>query len=343
MADYEALAALRSGPATWNEWLLHRATTRTVDLSSLDLSGMNLSTADFSGADLRWTGLRESNCESCSFRKTDLMGANLRNARLMKADFREADLRWTHFIEADLRGADLRGALLQGSILLKADLRGADLTGARIFGVSVWGVVLDAETRQSDLIITSYAEPTITVDNLEVAQFIYLLLNNEKIREVIDTLTTKAVLILGRFTPERKPLLEGLRKSLRTRNYLPVVFDFDKPRSQTTMETISTLAHMVRFVIADLTDARSVLQELRGIVPSRPFLPVQPILLESQHEPGMFDFFKMYPWVLRTAAYTNIDDLLASVDERIIAPAEARASELRNGKSGGIPAESDQR
>jgi hypothetical protein len=115
-----------------------------------------------------------------------------------------------------------------------------------------------------------------------VAQFVYLLLNNEKIREVIDTLTTKAVLILGRFTPERKPLLEGLRQSLRTRNYLPVV-------------------------------------------------PVQPILLESQHEPGMFDFFKKYPWVLRTAAYTNINDLLASVDERIIAPAEARASELRNG------------
>jgi uncharacterized protein YjbI with pentapeptide repeats len=298
---------------------------------SLDLSGMNLSTADFSSADLRWTGLRESNCESCSFRKTDLMGANLRNARLMKADFREADLRWTHFIEADLRGADLRGALLQGSIMLKTDLRGADLTGARIFGVSVWGVVLDAETRQSDLIITSLAEPTITVDNLEVAQFVYLLLNNDKIREVIDTLTTKAVLILGRFTPERKPLLEGLRKGLRTRNYLPVVFDFDKPRSQTTMETISTLAHMVRFVIADLTDARSVLQELRGIVPSRPLLPVQPILLESQHEPEMFDFFKMYPWVLRTAGYTNIDDLLASVDERIIAPAEAKASDLRKG------------
>jgi hypothetical protein len=304
---------------------------RITDLSSLDLSGMNLSTSDFSGADLRWTGLRESNCESCCFRKADLMGANLRNARLRKADFREADLRWAYLIEADLRGADLRGALLQGSIFLNTDLRGADLTGARIFGVSVWGVVLDADTRQSDLIITSIAEPTITVDSLEVAQFVYLLLKSEKIRDVIDTLTTKSVLLLGSFAPERKPVLDGLREALRTRNYLPVVFDFDKPRSQTTMETISTLAHLARFVIADLTDARSVLLELRGIVPSRPLLPVQPILLESQHEPGMFDFFKQYPWVLRTAVYGSTDELLASVDERVIGPAEARAADLRKG------------
>jgi uncharacterized protein YjbI with pentapeptide repeats len=235
MAQYDALAAIRKGPATWNEWRLRTAASELADLSSADLSAMDLSSADFSGLDLRWTGLRETNCESCNFRKADLMGANLRHARLVKADLREADLRWAHFIETDMRGADLRGALLQGSIMLKTDLRGADLSGARIFGASVWGVVLDAETRQSDLIITSLAEPTITADSIEVAQFLYLLLNNQKIRDVIDTLTTKAVLILGRFTPERKPLLDALRDSLRTRNYLPVLFDFDKPRSQTTM------------------------------------------------------------------------------------------------------------
>jgi uncharacterized protein YjbI with pentapeptide repeats len=332
MAQYDALAAIRKGPATWNEWRLRTAASELADLSSADLSAMDLSSADFSGLDLRWTGLRETNCESCNFRKADLMGANLRHARLVKADLREADLRWAHFIETDMRGADLRGALLQGSIMLKTDLRGADLSGARIFGASVWGVVLDAETRQSDLIITSLAEPTITADSIEVAQFLYLLLNNQKIRDVIDTLTTKAVLILGRFTPERKPLLDALRDSLRTRNYLPVLFDFDKPRSQTTMETISTLAHMVRFVVADLTDAKSVLQELRGIVPSRPFLPIQPIQLASQHEPGMFDFFTMYPWVLPTASYESPDDLLASVYERVIAPAEAKALELRSRK-----------
>ena len=45
------------------------------------------------------------------------------------------------------------------------------------------------------------------MDDLEIAQFIYLLLNNQKIRHVIDTITSKIVLILGRFTPERKAVL----------------------------------------------------------------------------------------------------------------------------------------
>jgi hypothetical protein len=38
------------------------------------------------------------------------------------------------------------------------------------------------------LIITKKGEPTITVDNIEVAQFIYLMLNNEKVRDVIDSM-----------------------------------------------------------------------------------------------------------------------------------------------------------
>jgi hypothetical protein len=68
---------------------------------------------------------------------------------------------------------------------------------------------------QADLIITRKNQPEITVDNLEIAQFIYLLLNNERIRHVIDTITTKVVLILGRFTPERKAVLDALREELR--------------------------------------------------------------------------------------------------------------------------------
>ena len=46
-------------------------------------------------------------------------------------------------------------------------------------------------------------EPDITVDNIEVAQFVYLILHNEKIRDMIDTVGYKGVLILGRFTERR--------------------------------------------------------------------------------------------------------------------------------------------
>jgi hypothetical protein len=178
-------------------------------------------------------------------------------------------------------------------------------------------------------VITTGDQPEITVDNLEVAQFIYLLLHNEKIRHVIDTITSKVVLILGRFTPERKAVLDALREELRKKDYLPVLFDFERPASRTTDETITLLARMARFVIADITDAKSVLQELRGIVPDTPSLVVQPITIETQEEPGMFNFYSQVPRVLPTYYYTAPKQLIADIRERVIGPAEAKVRELR--------------
>ena len=175
---------------------------------------------------------------------------------------------------------------------MEADFTGADLTGCRIYGISAWGLKLDEETKQRNLVITPEDEPEITVDNIEVAQFIYLLLNNQKVRDVIDTITSKVVLILGRFTDERKAVLDALREELRKRDYLPILFDFEKPRSRDTDETITLVARMARFIVADISDAKSVLQELRAIVPDLPSVPVQPIILRTQAEPGMFDFYR---------------------------------------------------
>jgi hypothetical protein len=49
------------------------------------------------------------------------------------------------------------------------------------------------------------------------------MLNNQKVLDVIDTITSKVVLILGRFTAERKAVLDALREELRQRNYLPIL------------------------------------------------------------------------------------------------------------------------
>jgi hypothetical protein len=159
------------------------------------------------------------------------------------------------------------------------------------------------------------------------------MLHNEKLRRVIDAITSKVVLILGCFSAERKLVLDALRDELRkpARNYVPVVFDFEQPASRTTDETITLLARMARFVIADISDAKSVLQELRGIVPDCPTIPVQPIIVEGQDEPGMFDFLEKYPWFLKVYRYPTATQLLADLDNHVIRALEVKATELRSG------------
>ncbi|MET0647109.1 MAG: pentapeptide repeat-containing protein [Pyrinomonadaceae bacterium] len=325
---------------------------RKANLTQADLSGVSLREASLSEADLREADLRRADLQETDLNKADLRGADLRHAYLYEADLRHADLRGAHLVEAylhgasliganlgeaDLTGANLNEANLSGANLSKAELgmavlvgtnlHGATLVGCSIHGVSVWRVDL-GEAEQRDLVVSGFGEPTVTVDNLEVAQFIYLLLNNQKIRDVIDTITSKAVLILGRFTEERKAVLDAVREELRRRDYLPIQFDFDKPSSRNLTETVSTLAHISRFIIADITDAKSIPQELQRIVPDLPSLPVQPLILSSQYEYAMFKDFKDYPWVLPPYRYQSTEDLLASLQERVINPALAKAKEI---------------
>jgi hypothetical protein len=137
------------------------------------------------------------------------------------------------------------------------------------------------------------------------------------------------VLILGRFTPERKVILDELREELRNRDYTPVLFDFEKPASKDLTGTVRTLANMARFVIADLTDSSSVPHELAMVVPTTR-VPVQPNLLEGQREYAMFmDLKGRYPWVLEPYRYASPERLIADLSEQVIVPAKAKARELR--------------
>jgi hypothetical protein len=167
------------------------------------------------------------------------------------------------------------------------------------------------------------------VDNIKVAQFIYLLLNSQEIREVIDTITSKAVLILGRFSDERKPVLDAIRDELRKHDYLPLLFDFDPTTNQTIIETVKTLAGLSRFVIADLTDARSVPQELQIIDTHCRTVAVRLIKKRGEPEYGMLDF-KNFPWFVKGRyEYENAEELIASIKENVIGPAEVKVKELR--------------
>jgi hypothetical protein len=125
----------------------------------------------------------------------------------------------------------------------------------------------------------------VVVDNIEVAQFVYLLLHDEKIRDVIDTVGKKGVLLLGRFTEGRIEVLNRLREELRQRRYVPLVFNFDKPKTKDFTETVRLLAGLSRFVIADITNPKSAPLELQATVPEI-MVSFLPIIEEGQsHSP----------------------------------------------------------
>lgn len=363
MANEEHLTILQRGVEAWNAWRqkqgdirpdlggasLNGANLREADFSEADLSGASLDGADLSraslgGADLGWTNLsgaslREANLSrpvSRWVRRLFLFeaplggvpigGADLRGAHLIGADLSGADLGWANLAGANLSDANLAGANLQYGVLVGTDLTGANLTVCRIYGMSAWDLKLEGVT-QVDLIITKPNQPEITVDNLEVAQFIYLLLNNERIRHVIDTITSKVVLILGRFTPERKAVLDALREELRKHDYLPILFDFDVPAGRDITETVSLLARMARFIVADLTDPSSIPKELEAIVPSLA-VPVQPLLEGAERPYAMFKDYWKYDWVLPVHRYEGHEQLLAGMAEKVTGPAEAKVRAL---------------
>ena len=301
---------------------LSQANLSGADLSKSDLSQANLSQANLSHADLSGANLSHANLRGSNLTDQDLSHKNLSYANLSQADLNQADLSY-----ANLSGANLSGANLSKALLIGTNFTEATLTDCIIYGIAAWNVQLERAI-QKNLVITPEGEATITIDNLKVAQFIYLMLNNKEIRDVINTLTTKSVLILGRFTPERKAILDALREKLREYNYLPILFDFEKPNSRNFTETVRTLAHLARFIIADLTTPRSIPQELEAIIPLLR-VPLLPLLHISEGPYSMFeDLEDTYHWVLPTYRYTSLEVLLASLKTNVIEPAEQKAQEL---------------
>ncbi len=331
MANPDHLDILKQGVDIWNEWRKQHPEIQP-DLIQADLSEVDLSLVNLSLANLWRANLWQANLSGADLSKAFLVEVDLSEADLSTADLSEADLSGANLSLADLSlanfsRADLREANLSRATLVETNFTKTTLTQCFVYGIAVWNVQLQG-ANQENLVITRPAESLVTVDNLEVAQFIYLLLNNPKIRDVIDTIARKAVLILGRFTTKRKKVLDALREELRKQDYLPILFDFDKPASRDITETISTLAHLARFVIADITDVKSIPQELTMIVPNLPSVPVQPLILNAQHEYGMFEHFARYPWVLPVYRYQDEVSLLQSLKEEVIVPAEQKAQEL---------------
>lgn len=332
MANEEHLEILNQGVEVWNEWReknknmkpdLSRARLMEASLNDANLTDAFLGGADLIRADLVGANLTNANLQRTSLRYANLTGADLTGTDLTDADLNSADLYGACFI-----GANLTNAHLSRATLVHTDFSSANLSGCHVYGISIWNAKLK-DTIQNDLLIMEYNKPSITVDNIEIAQFIHLLVHNEKLRQVIDTITGKAVLILGRFTDDRKPVLDAIREELRKRNYIPILFDFEKPSNRDLTETMSTLAHLARFIVADLTDAKSIPLELKAVVPNLPSVAVQPIILRGQRPFSMYEHIERFQSVLAIYEYDTQEQVIAELVDKIIVPAEEKVKELR--------------
>jgi uncharacterized protein YjbI with pentapeptide repeats len=327
MANPEHLAILKQGVEVWNKWRIENKEV-IPDLIGADLVGADLIEFDLSGANLRRADFRIANLRGVDFCGANLIRANLIGANLIECRFSGAKFIGASLSRANLSRSNLSKVELAHATLVQTDFTGATLSGCNIYGISAWDVKLD-DTIQNELIITQSGQPIITVDNLEVAQFIYLLLNNSKLRNVIDTLTGKAVLILGRFG-ERKSILDSIADELRKKNYLPIMFDFDRPLDKTLTETVLTLAGLSKFVIAVMSDPNSVPWEVANI---KVFdIPIVPLIQEDQKVFPMFDDLKLKPGFIQPIQYKNSDHI-KQLMESLLLTAEGKHKELRELKA----------
>jgi uncharacterized protein YjbI with pentapeptide repeats len=202
--SYADLRGCNLTDARFGEFLvgvqLDHADLRRANLIGAQLVGGSLQEADVRGANMTGANLLGANLRKAKLGEAKLIGANLsttmigrgpfvegrqfsfpgKGCDLEDADLTGADLSMANLTDARFIGATLTGANLSKAVLVGTDFRRADLSSCRVHGVSAWDLKVDQTTRQFDLVITPANEPNITVDHLEVAQFVYLMLSSEK-------------------------------------------------------------------------------------------------------------------------------------------------------------------
>jgi len=303
------------------------------NFNDLDLSGFNgirtkfhdctFSNTNFNQSEFYEAEFVESDISNATMVNCNLSGSNFQDVNLSHSNLENTDLTGANFTKANLTGANLTGANLQRASLIDTIVEAANFDKTSVYGVSVWNLQ-GTIASENDLVITKANEAPLMVDNIKVAQFIYLILNNQEIRDVINTIADKGVLILGRFKQERKEVLDAIKDNLRDKGYLPILFDFEPSEKRNLTETVQLLANMSKFIIADLTEAKSIPQELSHIIPNFPSIPVAPILLESDNEYAMFEHWNSFNSVLKPIAlYKNSRHLIENMDDFILNPVNA--------------------
>lgn len=301
---------------------------KRVKFNNSNLKGVIFTNCQFKKAYFEYTNLEKAKFNKSTFEETNLLDANLNFAiftscQLLKSNLGRTSLYNTQFIKTNLNYTSLMWAKL-----IETNFDNSSLQRCRIYGASIWNIEIN-ETKQLELIITKSKEADISVDNLEIAQFLYLMINNKKIKSIIETLTSKIVLILGRFSVKRKPVLEKIKEQLRRTGYVPVIFDFDKPIDKDYLEPVLLISQMARFVIADFSDSKVVLEEIPKIIDNSSVIII-PIIEKGQREPStLYNLRINRNSIIKTYHYKSSDKLLSFLEMKLIPKAEKRLHKIQ--------------
>jgi hypothetical protein len=294
-----------------------------------DLSCADLRDADLSGADLSQSVLRNTDLGGADLSRAKLGGAILEAARLQETILRGADLS-----DAVLTGADLAGADLTDVNFNECDLSQARITNCIVYGISAWNTRLE-HALQSNLRLSRSRDAqqrVITVDSVQTAVVVNLLLESGGLPALIDALCSKTVLVVRRLPQDKEGFWDALKEELFNRNYVAISFDFEKPTSRSLHETLMLLASLSRFIIADVGDSKSVPYDLLHIIPQLG-IPIIPLIERSQTPLGMFvDLFQKYDWVLQPSVYAGthgVSQLVGEIVDKAEAKIRARAEKFK--------------
>jgi uncharacterized protein YjbI with pentapeptide repeats len=287
MTEDDPSRVLMQGVAAWNVWRSHNPAPLTFSAphwydspgpGGIQVKGKNR--LDFSGMNLSGASIYRAFAEGLNLRNALFEGSHFEEGDFSRADFRGATFHSTKFNKTILTGANLDGATFVNCNLNRVNLVGAsfrvqEITETVVYGIAAWDLVTSDEMKQSKLVIEKTYELysdliqqgkiPMMVDDIELAQFVHYLNDHKKMRDTLNILNDKGVLLLGRFKDGGLERLYSIREWLQSRGYMAMIFDFARPDNLSLTETVVTMAGLSKFIIVDLSGA-SVPAELQAVV-----------------------------------------------------------------------------
>lgn len=273
--------------------------------------------------------IQNSVFENIYFDDGDFSLANFSNCKFINTKFNK-----TIFTNANFRGATFINCNLNRVNLSGANFQVKEIRETVIYGISAWDIMVSETSIQSNLVIEKtynlYSEIIsegripLMVDDIELAQFIYYLSNHKKMRDTINILNKKGVLLLGKFKNGGLERLYKLRDWFAKQNYLPMIFDFDRPSSLDYTETVITMSGLAKVVVADLSGG-SVPHELHSILNNF----IKPVIVYHDESPySMLKDLKRKNRYIHVIKYDGTEDNLFKQLPEKIEEAEANYKDI---------------